>query len=179
MIVALADLAPEERACALARIQEIFFLSSAAGAALAGDARAAFFRRWTGYYLEERPELVLVHLEPGSGIDGYLMGCEDSAAAERLYRDLFYYRAFTDCYTGWPGHFHVNVHAHAHARRKGIGRRLVEAFVARCGDRGCPGVHLVTAAAAGNRAFYEALGFAEAARRWVAGRELALLARRS
>jgi catechol-2,3-dioxygenase len=40
-------------------------------------------------------------------------------------------------------------------------------------------VHLVTAAAATNRAFYEKLGFDEAARRRVAGRELVLLARRS
>jgi GNAT superfamily N-acetyltransferase len=169
MIAALADLAPDERARASARIEEIFF-------AAATDTGAAFFRRWTGYYIEERPGLVLVDCKHGF-IDGYLMGCEDSAAAERLYDDLFYYRAFTDCYSAWPGHFHVNVEAHA--RKAGIGRRLVEDFVARCRERACPGVHLVTAAAACNRAFYEALGFAEAAHRRVAGRELVLLARRT
>ena len=165
-----------ERAAAARRIEYICLVSSDAVAGLEGAARAAFFDRWAGGYLDRWPGLALVHGPDAESIDGYLVGCEDSAAAVHLYDAIFYYRVFAAHYRTYPAHFHVNVAAEA--RNRGAGTALVKAFAALCRARGCWGMHLVTAAAARNRPFYARAGFAEVERKQVAGDPLVLLGRR-
>ena len=163
MIRALADLSAAEQAAALSAVQEIFALT----AATAGE---PYFRRWTGHYLAQcRDDVLLASQAPFAG---YLTGCRDSAATLPLFDDLFYYRAFADLYPTYPAHFHINVRPAAQSR--GIGRALVAAFLARCQT----GVHVVTGATAPARGFYSRLGFAEIVRRCVAGRDLVLLGRK-
>ncbi len=175
MIRALTDLGAAEQAAALERIEDIFFLSSASGGTLLGPDRDAFYRRWTGYYLDQQPDLVLL-AEAEGAVVGYLMGCDRSADAARLYEDLLYYRAFEDCYADYPAHLHVNVHPDH--RDGGVGASLVRRFEQVCAGRGCAGVHLVTAAGARNRAFYERLGYQEISACRVEERDLVLLGRR-
>ena len=56
---------------------------------------------------------------------------------------------------------------HPRFRNRGVGTRLVEAYLERCARDGLPGVHVVTAAAARNVAFYRRCGFdVSATRRW-------------
>ncbi|MDP6952556.1 MAG: GNAT family N-acetyltransferase, partial [Alphaproteobacteria bacterium] len=142
-----------------ADIRKIF---DATAGTLAGD---AYYRRWTGHYLANCRELVLL---AGQGpVVGYLMGCYDSMA---LADDIFYIRAFTDLYATYPAHFHVNLLPAAQGR--GVGRTLIEAFLA-----DAPPTHVVTGERATNRAFYSRLGFVDATSRYVAGRELVLLGR--
>jgi GNAT superfamily N-acetyltransferase len=150
----LASLSPAEQASAEADIRRIF---DATAGTLAGD---AYYRRWTGHYLLECRELVWL-----AAGDGYLMGCHDSMAVAD---DIFYIRAFADLYAAYPAHFHVNVSARAQGR--GIGRALIETFLA-----DAPPTHVVTSARAANRSFYHRLGFTDAHPRRVAGRELVLL----
>ena len=165
-----------ERAAAARRIADICLASSDAGGRLEGAARDEFFGLWAGGYLDRWPGLALVHGRNCESIDGYLVGCEDSAAAEQLYDAIFYYRAFAAHYRTYPAHFHVNVAAEA--RNRGTGTALVEAFAGLCRARACPGMHLVTAADARNRAFYDRAGFTEVERKRVGGHALVLLGRK-
>ncbi len=171
----LSDLSAAEQSLAREQIEDIFFLSSAGGGTLLGADREDFYRRWTGYYLDQRADLVLL-AEADGAVIGYLMGCDRSAEAARLYDDLFYYRAFEDCYEDYPAHLHVNVHPDHRGGRVGAG--LVRRFEDVCQARGCAGVHLVTAAAARNRGFYERLGYQGISERRVEERDLVLLGRK-
>ncbi len=155
----LASLSPAEQARVEADIRRIF---DATAGTLAGD---AYYRRWTGHYLRECRELVLLAGE--DPVVGYLMGCHDSMAVAD---DIFYIRAFADLYATYPAHFHVNVSPSAQGR--GLGRALIESSLA-----DAPPCHVVTSARAANRAFYDNLGFMDAHPRRVAGRELILLGR--
>ncbi len=175
MIRALTDLGEDERSKALERVEDIFFLSSAGGGTLLGPDREKFYRRWTGYYLDRHPDLVLLAEDDGAVI-GYLMGCDRSAEATRLFDDIFYYRAFEECFPDYPGHLHLNVLPEH--RGVGVGARLLARFEALCGARGCAGVHLVTAAGAHNRAFYERAGYRTGSERRVEERDLVLLGRK-
>ena len=181
MIRALTDLSAKERRAALERIEEIFFLSSAGGGTLLGPERDEFYRRWTGYYLDEQPDLVLLaededEGESGGAVVGYLMGCDRSAEAIRLFDDNFYYRAFEDCYADYPAHLHLNVLPDH--RGIGVGARLVARFEDLCRERGCVSVHLITAAGARNRSFYQRVGYKTVSERRVDDRDLVLLGRK-
>jgi ribosomal protein S18 acetylase RimI-like enzyme len=58
----------------------------------------------------------------------------------------------------YPGHLHVNLLAEA--RGRGVGRRLVEGFLAEARRHGLPGVHAVVYESnSGGRRFFERLGF--------------------
>ena len=169
-IRALSDVAVAERAGLISAIEEILFLSSPSGGTLRGAERDDFFRRWTGFYLDQAAELCLLYHE-GGRVLGYLTGCDASRDAARLFDDLFYYAAFAEFHAAYPAHFHVNVHPDA--RRRGVGAVLVENFATRVGTA----VHLVTAVAARNVRFYDRLGFATVAMRRVDGRDLVMLGR--
>jgi GNAT superfamily N-acetyltransferase len=169
-IRALSAVAVAERAGLVSAIEEIFFLSSPSGGTLAGAERGEFFRRWTGYYLDQETEFCLLYDE-GGRVLGYLTGCAASHDAARLFDDLFYYAAFADFHDAYPAHFHVNVHPDA--RGQGVGAVLVEKFATQVGTA----VHLVTAPGARNVRFYDRLGFATVAMRRVDGRDLVMLGR--
>jgi GNAT superfamily N-acetyltransferase len=146
-------------------VEEIFFLSAAPRDFATPDDRRDFLERWTGYYRECESESIFLAIDPRGRVAGYLTGCADSCAAARLYRDIPYFGLFEDYFAAYPAHFHIN--CHPRFRNRGIGSRLVAAYLERCARDGLPGVHVVTAAAARNVAFYRRCGFdVSATRRW-------------
>lgn len=147
---------------------------------------ASFAYVWTSWYTDHELESSFV-ADDGGEVVGYLLGCLDSALAppprsavvwQMLKRALwlrpgtagFFWRAFRDTLRGpsapsgelldprWPSHLHVNLLPQA--RGQGLGRALVEAWLARLRVLGSPGCHLVTLAE-NQRAvqFFEAMGF--------------------
>lgn len=145
---------------ALRALEEIFFLSSSHTEFPSEAARAAFFRTWTGWYLENEPWDVWLWRDPDGSFGGYLTGCLDSMDAEGLFETIPKYGTFDDLFARYPAHLHVNVHPDR--RGRGIGARLVERFVEDCVAEGVPGVHIVTAAGMRNIGFYNRLGFNDA-----------------
>ncbi len=159
------------------QIEEILLVSANPRRVADEASRAAFLDRWLTPYLEAYPEQLLLALEGAEDgrVLGVLNGCLDSAGAT-VFRDLHpYYGLFADLYEDYPAHFHVNCHP-AH-RSRGVGSRLVQAFVALCRDAGLPGVHLVTAPGLRNVGFYRRNGFADAVERSEAGRRYLFLGR--
>lgn len=143
---------PDRRA-ALQALEAIFF-ASALRRRFADDAeRAAFLETWTGWYVREAADDVLLWVEPDGGIAGYLTGCRDSAGATALFDTILGYGVFADRFDRFPAHLHVNVRPDR--RNAGIGARLIEAFARDCGT----GLHIVTGAGARNAAFYRRNGF--------------------
>lgn len=60
----------------------------------------------------------------------------------------------------YPAHLHIDLLPEA--QRRGVGRRLMDTYLAALRDRGVPGVHLgVSTRNTGARAFYARLGFRE------------------
>ena len=146
-------------------VEEIFFLSAAPRDFATPNERREFLDRWTGYYLECEPENFFLAANAGGRIAGYLTGCVDSLGAARLYHDIPYFGLFEDYFAAYPAHFHIN--CHPRFRNRGIGSRLVAAYLERCARDGLPGVHVITAAAARNVAFYRRCGFdVSVTRRW-------------
>ena len=157
-------------------VEEIFFLSAARRDFATAADRRDFLTRWTGYYRECEPEGIFLAMAAHGRVSGYLMGCADSRGALRLYRDIPHYSLFEDCFEAYPAHFHVN--CHPGFRNRGIGARLVEAYMTHCARAGLPGVHVVTATGARNVSFYRRCGLDVAVARSWQGRELLLLATR-
>ena len=155
-------------------IEEIFFLSASVQQFSSPRERARFLDQWTGYYRDLEPDRIYLWLEPSGRLAGYLMGCGDSQAAQRFYRDVESYSLFEDLFDDYPAHFHVN--CHPDFRGKGIGTLLVDTFLAACADDAICGVHVVTAAKSANVGFYRKCGLEFAiTRRW-RDRELLFLA---
>lgn len=154
MIHRLSRLSSAEREESLTALESIFFAASLRKSFADAAARAAFFAAWTGWYVQEAPHDVLLWRDEASGTwAGYLTGCRDSAGAAELFQTIPLYDRFADLFGRFPAHLHVNIDE---ARRgRGIGAALVEAFAADCGT----GLHVVTGAAARNRAFYRRCGF--------------------
>ncbi len=160
------------------QIEEILLVSANSRRVADEASRAAFLDRWLTPYLAAYPEQVLLALDEAGGgrVLGVLNGCLDSAAAT-VFRDLHpYYRLFADLYEDYPAHFHVNCHP-AH-RSRGVGSRLVRAFVALCRAAGLPGLHLVTAPGLRNVGFYRRNGFTEEVERSEGAHSYLFLGRR-
>ncbi len=155
-------------------IEEIFFLSSSVQEFYSAEERRTFLDRWTGYYRSQAAEQILLWRRPDGRVAAYLMGCRDSLATKRLFREVDSYHVFADYFATYPAHFHVN--CHPDFRGQGIGSRLVEAFLAACAASAIPGVHVVTLACARNVRFYHKLGLRQPVRRTWRGRELLMLA---
>ena len=153
MIVRLTDM--PDRGAALEALAAIFF-ASALRQRFADDAeRAAFLETWTGWYVREAPEDVLLWVDDDGSIAGYLTGCRDSAGAAALFDTILGYGVFADRFARFPAHLHVNVRPDR--RDAGIGARLVDAFARDCGT----GLHIVTGSGARNVGFYRRNGFTE------------------
>ncbi len=160
------------------QVEEILLVSANPRRVADESSRAAFLDRWLTPYLEAYPEQLLLALEEAEDgqVLGVLNGCLDSHAAT-VFRDLHhYYRLFADLYQAYPAHFHVN--CHPDHRGRGVGSRLVQAFVALCHDAGLPGLHLVTAPGLRNVGFYRRNGFNEAVERAEAGQSYLFLGQR-
>jgi ribosomal protein S18 acetylase RimI-like enzyme len=151
-----------------------------------GD-RESFADVITKYYTDREPESLLVG-ECAGRVVGYLSGCVDSrAAAGSAAREIarvvrrgaflrrgmasFFWRSILDLArdrevrddvlrdTRFPAHLHVDLLPEG--RGRGLGRRLMEAWLARLRERGVPGVHLGTFAENANALrFFGGCGFA-------------------
>ncbi len=139
------------------------------------------------YYIEREAESLFVAERDGVVV-GYLMGCADSergrgamarevrrlllrgyllrpGAAAFLWRsafDIVRDRGAADEVLGdahWPAHLHINLLPEG--RGLGLGRRLVDAWLARLDSAGVPGIHLGTFAENYSAIrFFESCGFA-------------------
>ena len=140
-------------------IDAIFFASSHRQVTDEGE-RAAFRERWLGRYLLHDPTLTFVAVAAGTVI-GYIVGSHDDPARAARFSDLGYLKAFAPLTRLYPAQLHINLDASW--RSRGIGQRLIAAFIAEAAAAGAPGVHLVTGAASRNISFYERAGFVPAA----------------
>ena len=157
-------------------IEAIFFASSATTTFPSEAVRATFFETWTGYYRASEPERILLAVASDGTLAGYLTGCADSRGAERLFKDIELYAVFEDLFTAFPAHLHVN--CRPDQRSRGVGGRLVDAFIEQCRREKLAGVHVVTAVGARNLSFYRRHGFThEVTRRWGKDRALLFLGR--
>lgn len=157
-------------------LDEIFFEASATQSFPSGAERCAFRSRWLGRYLETYPEWVYLVLASGGDAVGYLLGCLDDPARTPLFADIGYFAALASLTAEYPAQLHVNLAPVW--RNRGIGGRLVEAFVADAARAGTPGVHVITSRGMRNMRFYESAGFREAGSIVWNDRELIFLARR-
>jgi len=170
------------------RVREICFATGYMGEPVDWywrDARS-FADIWTSWYTDHEPESCFV-ADDGGEVVGYLLGCLDSALAPspraavvwQLFKRAlwlrpgtagFFRRSFRDALTGggapsgelldprWPSHLHINLLPEA--RGRGLGRGLMEAWLARLRVLGSPGCHLVTLAENTRAvAFFQATGF--------------------
>lgn len=161
MLVRLSAL--PDRGSALAALEEIFFLSTLRKGFASAEERAAFFRTWTGWYVERAPNDVWFALTDDGAVIGYLTGCKDSAGAVDLARIIPKYEVFADRFAAFPAHLHVNVRPGF--RDRGVGRALVDRFAEDCRAARLPGLHLVTGVFARNVSFYQRAGFTAATQR--------------
>jgi len=135
------------------------------------DARA-LTDRYAAPYLALEPEWAMV-AEVDGEVVGYLVGTPDTSAfakefaawpssltaAERAAHVAGLGAAITaDELSAYPAHLHIDLLPSAQGR--GVGRMLVEAFVAELAAAGVPGLHLVVDPAnLGAQAFYPRVGF--------------------
>lgn len=138
-------------------------------------------------YISLAPEGCFV-VEDGQGVGGYIVGAVDTRAFDARLEAEWWpklrgaYPDPTGPFDGWnadermaylihhpfsvpeqiveghPSHLHINLLPHLQG--KGLGRRLMDRWLARMAEMGSPGAHLgVGAPNARGRAFYEAYGF--------------------
>jgi ribosomal protein S18 acetylase RimI-like enzyme len=147
-------------------IREIFFLSADPKNVSEDPVKnEAFFEKWTGYYLKNAPEWVLLAFGK-SKLLGYLMcGTDSSKALHHFQSRNPSYGLFADLFEKFPAHLHIN--CHPDARGKGVGGLLIEDMVNRLTTSEIPGVHLITSPSQRNVSFYRKNGFThEVQREW-------------
>jgi GNAT superfamily N-acetyltransferase len=156
-------------------IEGIFFAASGTREFPSADAKAAFAERWLGRYLAHDAALAWVAVAADDSIDGYLVGSLDDPALTPRFADIGYFADLAGVTRRYPAHLHINLADRA--RNRGLGGRLVEAFVAQVRAGGLPGVHVVTGRGLRNVAFYQRLGFQERAATTYNGRPVVMLGR--
>jgi len=161
-----------QRVCEL---DPIFFEASLTKTFPDEATRAAFRERWLGRFLEHWPELAHVAIGADGMIIGYIIGSHADPARDPRFDDIGFYRALADRTPDYPAHLHINLAPVA--RSKGIGSRLIEAFVSDARAGGLPGVHLVTSRDSRNRSFYARSGFLTIAELTWGGTPIVMLGR--
>lgn len=149
------------------RIRELCCLTGDNGAPIERSRWESFGEKWIGPYETLLPEWAFVAETEGEVV-GYLTGCPDSAAFRESARPRFQLpqlsveerfapatRALLD--REFPAHLHVNLEAPA--RGSGVGKRLLDAFVARLNAEKIPGLHVFCGA--DPLAYYLKNGFRE------------------
>lgn len=160
------DTLAQHSADVLPLIREIFFLSADPKNVSEDPLKnEAFFERWTGYYLRNSPDWILLAWEDGKLL-GYLMCGVDSQKALAHYQTrIASYGLFADQFEKFPAHLHIN--CHPDARGKGVGTALVRELCDRLKAQNIPGVHLITSSSQRNAEFYRRNGFdVEVERDW-------------
>jgi len=143
----------------IAQIDAIFF--EASGRTFApGAEREAFRERWLGRYLRGGTDVVLLAMDAGLNVAGYLVGALEDPSRQQRFADIPYFRGtFRDLCSRYPAHLHINI-APAF-RSRGVGAQLITAFAERISDAGVPGMHVVTGKASRNVRFYMRCGFSQ------------------
>lgn len=154
-IVPFVDVAVSARQ--QAEIDAIFFAASATQSFASDTARAAFRERWLGRYFSLFPQDGWLALDAEDGVLGYLVSAREDPARDPAFADIGYFADLADVTPLYPAHLHINLAESA--RSRGIGARLVEAFVSRLRAEGVLGAHVVTGVGSRNRSFYARLGF--------------------
>jgi GNAT superfamily N-acetyltransferase len=161
---------------ASAAIDDIFFTSSITQSFADAEARAVFRERWLGRFLQHVPESCFVAIADGGPPVGYICGSLLDPARDPRFSDQPHFAAFAAVTPAYPAQLHINVTAKA--RSTGVGRRLLDAYVAHARANAVPGVHAISARGARNLAFYAANGFPQVAAASINGRELVFLGRK-
>jgi GNAT superfamily N-acetyltransferase len=140
-----------------AQVDAIFF--EASGRTFApGPERAAFRERWLGRFLQGGTDIVLLAIDGGETVAGYLVGALDDPSQQSRFADISYFaRDFRDLCRRYPAHLHINLAPGF--RNQGVGVQLIENFAARASAAGAPGMHVVTGKQARNVSFYTRCGF--------------------
>jgi GNAT superfamily N-acetyltransferase len=161
----------------VARLDEIFFASSATQTFADEAARAAFRERWLGRYLaQDAQHAYLAVVDPGGEVEdvaGYLVGSLDDPAQAQRFADLGYFRDMAHLTARYPAQLHINLAPEW--RGQGIGRELVAAFCTHAKGAGVPGVHVFTSRGMRNVRFYADCGFSEVGASAWNGREILML----
>jgi len=158
-----------------AGLDAVFFEASNTKSFANEAARAAFRQRWLGRFLEHDARWAYVALADDGTVAGYLAGSIDDPARTLRFSDLAYFQDFAALTARYPAQLHVNLAPHQ--RNQGIGRRLIDAFVADLKRTGISGVHVITSRGARNVGFYERNGFRELGSTGEGAREVVFLAR--
>lgn len=147
----------DERKALLAGVQRILVDCSTKSFASDGE-KDAFYQKWVKVYEDHFPDLFWLEIENDKDVTGYLTVCPESQQALPLIQPLIrYYDLFSDHFSEFPAHLHINVAPGNQG--KGIGRRLIEAAVDELVNRHIKGLHLITSPTANNVLFYRTLDF--------------------
>lgn len=165
----------EDRARLGPEIDAIFFEASATKSFASEAERAAFRERWLGRYLVLYPEHAFIALADDGTVAGYVVGSLDDPASTSIFSDIAYFADLARLTARYPAQLHVNLARPW--RERGIGSRLVAAFVDHAHSAGAPGLHVVTARGMRNVGFYLANGFREEGAAKTRDRDLVFLAR--
>lgn len=159
-----------------AAMEAIFFAASATQSFPDAATKAAFRERWFGRFQVHFPEGTFVAVERGTdAVLGYVIGGVRDPAADARFADIAYFKDLVHLTARFPAHLHINLAVRA--RNRGLGGRLIDAFVAHARAHGAQGVHVVTSKASRNRTFYTRQGFELLATLGEPGREIVMLGR--
>lgn len=138
---------------------KIFFQTSSVQSFKSTDAKEIFLYRYFGYYQEDHADLFFVALhEKSDDIPlGYICGVQNSFEDQALLELQPQIEFFKEIENSYPAHLHINISPLFHGQ--GIGSFLIEEFEKKLSEKGCPGVHIITAPDAGNTVFYKKRGF--------------------
>jgi len=146
---------PLEYEKTIEQIKWIFYASSSLKEFSSEERKIAFFKRWCGDYITLFPNQFFI-MKEDQKILGYLSGCNDSSAAENLL-EVPGYILFSDLFSKYPAHFHINFHPDC--RGRGLGSKLVDHYCHYLKSLSIPGIHLITSLGAANISFYQRLNF--------------------
>lgn len=156
-------------------IDQIFFDAAGLREFASPEARAAFRERWLGRYLTHDAPLTFVAVDDAGVVQGYVAGSLEDPARTDRFGDIPYFAGLAKVTARFPAHLHINLAERA--RNRGLGGRLVDAFIGEVRAAGLPGVHIVTGRGMRNVGFYQRLGFREHGEATFNGRPVVLLGR--
>ena len=173
-IKCFASLEPDLRQKAEDDIERIFFESSKTQSFENAAVRQLFRDTWLSPYLDTFPDLMFVAYTDGAFI-GYVTACDRVPAGDASIDGQIYPSVFSDLWSSFPGHLHINVSANS--RSHGVGARLISTAVEALKDRGTGGVHVVTGDGGRNMSFYRTHAFTHEIRRSCDGKKLLFMGR--
>lgn len=151
MIKRFSDIASHQVPFVKLQISDIFFANSVRQTFSTPRLRDEYWETWVGTYLDRYPDQFYLAFDQTNQLDGYLSGCAHTQPSDPHFH-FIYLDLFTDLYSRFPAHFHIN--CRAGRTGCGIGSSLVDHFGSVLLRLGLGGMHIVTAPNAPNRSFY-------------------------